>query len=110
MIRHEDIEVALGDDVDLAFAVKDKDGNAVSMVGATATYRLALKGQRDAVLELSSDDSAGSIVLSGSTATVSFNADDLGCPGNYTGQLRITKSGKAMVSAEGTIKALPLIQ
>ena len=107
MKLHDDIDGRIGDDVVIIFTVRDRNGNLVSLTGATATYKLAPKGSYNAVLELEDGDG---ITLSGSTASIEFNLEDLDEDGNYLGQLRITKDGKSMVSAEGLLIVSPLIQ
>jgi hypothetical protein len=106
-IKFDDIECRYKDDIQIAFSVVDRNGAAVTVAGGTATFRIARRGSAAQVIEYTETDG---ITLSGSTATVAFNSVDLDAAGDYVGQLRITKSGLSMVSSEGEIKVLPLIE
>lgn len=107
-VTHEDVEIRKGDAFQIAFPIKDRNGNAVALAGATATYRVAKKGSLPGALFEKTETSG--IVLSGSTATVSIDEGDFEIEGVYIGQLRITKSGAPMVAAEGEIRVKPLIE
>lgn len=114
MKQFDDICAVHGDDVEIAFTVKDRNDQDVDLTDATATFRLAEKGSRDSLLELTEIDG---ITLSGATATCAFNTEDIQSISfevnqiyNFTGQLRITINGKSMVASQGQINIGPLIE
>lgn len=107
MKRFDDVEATLGDDIEIAFTVKDRNDDLVDLTGATATFRVAKKGSTSHILEKTETDG---ITFASSVATVALNTEDLDCTGVFIGQLRITKSGKAMVAAEGEIRVGSLIE
>lgn len=114
MKQFDDVYAAYGDDVSIAFTVRDRNGDLVDLAGATATFRVANKGSNAQQLELTE---ASGISFASSVATVSFNTNSISnCDFNLQGiydfiaQLRITKAGKSMVAAWGELHVFPLIQ
>lgn len=105
--NHDDIDAFEGDDIKIVFTVKRANGEEVDLSGAGATFRISPVGNDDALIAL--NETAG-IVLSGETATVSFNVDDLEAVGKFRTQFRIAKSGKSVVAAYGNINVSSLIE
>lgn len=106
-IHADAIETRLGDDIEIQFTVRDRNGNLVSLAGATATFRVSKEDSSNSLLEKTETDG---ITILGSNATVTMNTDELDTADDYMFQLRITKSGKTMVSAEGELIVKPLIE
>ena len=110
-VTHPLISAKSGEPVRITFTITDHDGNAVSMTGAAAAYKLARQPDDNAILSLSSP---GDITLSSNTAVVEFNTGDLldgDLPllGDFIGQLTITKNGDSLVVAEGPLHVAPVI-
>ncbi len=112
--RFDDIYCTKDDDILIAFTVRDKNDNLVSLSGATSTFRIARRGSDQSLLELNND--AG-ISYSGSIVTVSFNAGDIDdidfldrVIQKFDAQLRVTIASVSMVSAYGEIHIHPLIE
>lgn len=79
VLTHSLIKTFSGDAVQITFTLKDKAGNTVSVVGASATYKIARRAGDTALL------------------------------GDFIGQLKITKSGDSLIVAEGLIVIAPAI-
>lgn len=91
------IECYEDDDVDLVYTIVDKNGDAVTVTGGSATCNIASDTNDSPLLALVSPTD---ITLSGSTVTVSFNAADIGATGKFFVHLRLTVSGKSSIASE----------
>ncbi len=109
LIRNDPKEIWLNDDVRLSYTVTDRSGASVDLSGASAVFSVSDTFKSKLIFALASTNSPTEISISGSTVTVIFNASRFIKSGVYLSQLRITKNGKTMVSAEGDIKVNPLI-
>lgn len=110
-VTHPLISAKSGEPVRITFTITDQAGNAVSMTGASATYKIARQADDAALLTKTSPTA---ITLSSNTAAVNFNTGDLldgSTPllGDFIGQLTITKSGDSLVVAEGPLHVSPVI-
>lgn len=113
--KFDDVYVTLGDDVEIDFAIVDKEGNAVIVTGATATFKAqpvptGEQCQFPSSSPLISLTEASGITLVDTTATVTFNASGFNYAGKFWAQLQITKDAKTMVVSEGFFYVSPLIQ
>lgn len=111
-ITHNAINVNYGEPVAIEFTVLDGDGNAQSLVGASASYRLAKDKGLDAVLEKTN---ISGITLSTNKATVRFNTTELLSDAitqnvEYWGELWITIAGDSLIVANGYININPSLQ
>lgn len=102
-----DIQATHGDTIELTHNFYDRQGNALSVTGATATLRVARKNGTGQVVEKT--DAAG-IVVSGTKTVSTFTADDIGGSGAYTYQLRLTVSGNSLAAVQGDIDLAGLIE
>lgn len=99
--KFDEMNVYSGDDLKIVFTVKDANENAVELTGVTASLTVAASGTKDAIITKTVGDG---ISLNGETATVSFNADDLGeVFTEFNAQFRITKAGKSVMASAGKI-------
>jgi hypothetical protein len=91
--------------VRIVFTIADRSGQAVSMDGALAVYKIARRAGGASLLAKTEENG---VTLDGNTAAVAFNAgelaDDLGpLLGDFFGQLTVTKDGAGLVVAEGPL-------
>lgn len=110
-ISHSLIETHSGEPVKIIFTVTDQLGAPVTVVGATATYKLARRSGEAALLTKTQADG---ITLSSNTAIVEFNTASLldgasALLGDFFGQLKITKDGDTLVVAEGPLYVASVI-
>lgn len=99
----------VGDTLELTHNFIDRQGNTIDVTGATATLRLAPKGSgwgRNTAEKTQTDG----ITVSGTKTVSTIDADDVSTPGVYSYQLRLTKSGSAVVIAQGDIDLATLIE
>lgn len=104
-VTHSLLRAKTGEPVKITFSVKDQNGNAVIVTGATATYKIARRIGETALLTKTDADG---ITLDNDTAVVEFNASELvdgATPllGDFFGQLKIVKSGLGLIVAEGPL-------
>lgn len=111
-ITHNAITANYGEPIAIEFTVTDGDGNAQSLVGASASYRLARDKGLDAVLEKTN---VSGITLSTNKATVRFNTTELLASPisenvEFWGELWITIGSDSLIVANGYININPSLQ
>ena len=109
--EHVPLRIKMNEDVELIFTVTDEQGDAVSLVGATATFRVARHQNTPMILE--KNNSSG-VTIVGHEVKVLFNASEIevagtALKGDFVDQLVITKDGKSICVSEGRITIEPLI-
>lgn len=107
-VRHEPLEAHTGEPVEIIFDVTDnaKPPQPVLVEGATATYKVARRQGGTALMTLTE---INGITLSGNTATVEFDVDDIGRTGDLFGELKITKDGVPLVVGDGRLHIIKTI-
>lgn len=111
-VTHDALQVYYGEPVVLQFTITDGAGADQSLVGATASYRIARNKGEDAILEKTV---GAGITIATNVATVRFETEDVlaAAPAESTefwGELWITISGDPLVVADGIINIRPTIQ
>jgi len=96
-----------GDDVRIKYITTTNAGADFDLTGAEVEYRIAANPSGRAIL--TKDDEDG-ITIEGNTATVEFNADDLGVTGRLYGQLHVTIDGRGMIVAQTELNIIKRIQ
>ena len=105
-VTHDLLSAKAGEPVRIVFTVTDQHGIAVTVSGASASYKIA-RGAGETAL-LTKTDASG-ITLSGNNVTVEFATDDIRDAsdaqlyGEFLGQLHITKAGSGLYVAEGPL-------
>jgi hypothetical protein len=104
-VTHPPIAAKTGENVRIVFTITDRQGNAVDVSGAEATYRIARRAGEAALLEKTETNG---VMLASNTAAVDFSTADLAdadgpMTGDFLGQLAMTMDGDGLVVAEGTI-------
>ena len=110
-VTHGLISAKTGETVQVTFTVTDGSGNAVSVEGAAATYKIARRAGDTAIL---AKTEAEGISLVSNMAIVEFDTGDLADAegallGDFFAQLTITKDGDGLVVSEGPLHVSPVI-
>jgi hypothetical protein len=108
---HGLIEAKTGEPVLITFTITDRNGTAVLVDGAAATYKIARRAGEVALVTKTEVDG---ITLSSNTAIVALNMGELtdgaeALLGDFFAQLRITMDGDGLVVAEGPIHVAAVI-